>query len=297
MQDIISNWFNDIGIMYSGLLSNFVTNLFSTIFLIIAIRIGYEAITMIFPGAKNLAYAIFKPFRLLHIWFHIQAAKSVNAEAKAKNPDAPNKVHFSVLFSTGMGSQSERSSISMITGLGDELTVKEAVTIAKAPMNPALVMIFFSILAGPLMTEGILIFLHMYILAGVTLVMLPSGHDNLFIFNTILTRTKLSAWYMIFPFVAFALTATIYSLKYELLGVFPSFWWIEPFVMGLYSTWLYLMLLTLVIWRKSRQEDKVVETSDAKPMKMSSKKLYQPELHFLRVHQQQLQLQELSERP
>ena len=291
MQDIITDTINDLGTVYSGFLSNFLSNFLTTIFLIFLIRIVYEIVTMIFPGVKNLVYTIFKPFRLLHIWFHIQAAKNVNAKHRKNNPNQRKKADFSVLFSTGMGPGSERSIISIAST--DEFTTKDAIAIAKAPMLPALVMLLFLILIGPLMSEGIFVFIHFYFLIGITLVMLPSGHDNLFVFNTILTKTTLSAWYLIFPFISFSLTAMLYSFKYELLNSYPSFWWIEPLVMGLYSTWLYLILLTLVVWLTAGKEDENPqinsESSSESPKQIQ---LDEEDIHYLRQQHTQNQLRD-----
>ena len=291
MQDFVMDWINDLGTIYQGFLSNFLSNFLMTIFLIFLIRIVYEIVTMIFPGIKNLVYTIFKPFRLLHIWFHIQAAKNVNTKNHKNNPNQRKKVNFSVLFSTGMGSGSERSIISMAST--DEFSTKDAIAIAKAPMMPALVMLLFLILIGPLMTEGLFVFIHLYFLIGITLVMLPSGHDNLFVFNTILTKTNLSAWYLIFPFIAFTLTATLYTFKYQLLDSYPPFWWIEPFVMGLYSTWIYLVLLTLVIWLTAGKED-VTPQIDSKHSSDSPKQplLDEEDMAYLRQQHTQNQLQD-----
>ena len=268
MQDIIADFIGDIGVAYKGLLGNFLSNFLTTIFLIILIRIIYTVVSGIFPGIKNLVYTVFKPFRLLHIWFHIQAAKEVNEKYNLENPNHGKKTNFSVLFSTGVGANSEHSFISFSTT--DDFSTKDAIAIARAPLMPALVLLLGLILIGPLMTEGIFIFIHLYFLIGVTLVMFPSGHDNMFIFNTILTKSKLSGWYMIMPFIAFALTATVYTVKYDLLGTYPSFWWIEPFVMGLYSAWLYLVLLATVVWLNGRNEEKENAKQTTEPGKTPS---------------------------
>ena len=293
MQDIISDLIGDLGIAYKSLLGNFLSNFLTTIFLIILIRIIYSLVSGIFPGVKNLVYTVFKPFRLLHIWFHIQAAKEVNEQYSIDNPNHGKKTNFSVLFSTGVGANSEHSFISFATT--DDFTTKDAIAIARAPLMPALVMLLGLILIGPLMTEGIFIFIHLYFLIGVTLVMFPSGHDNMFIFNTILTKSKLSAWYMVMPFVAFALTATIYTVKYDLLGVYPAFWWVEPFVMGLYSGWLYLVLLATVVWLNSRNEEKA-KADQAKELKETPSEvsdseinpLEEDDIRFLKEQQDQL---------
>ena len=291
MQDFVTDWINDLGIVYQGFLSNFLSNLLSTIFLIFLIRIVYEFVTMIFPGIKNLVYTIFKPFRLLHIWFHIQAAKNVNSYNRQSNPHQRKKVDFSVLFSTGVGSGSERSIISIAST--DEFNTKDAISIAKAPLLPALVMLLFLILIGPLMKEGIFVFIHLYFLIGITLVMFPSGHDNLFVFNTILTKSNLSAWYLIFPFISFSLTATLYTFKYQLSNIYPPFWWIEPFVMGLYSTWLYLMLLAFVVWLSAKKDSPTpqieTEPSSSDPKKIQ---LEEEDIQYLRQQHTQNQLQD-----
>lgn len=254
MQDIIADLGIDLGSMYHGLLKTFLTNLLGTFFLIFLIRIGYELVSMIFPGIRSLVYFLFKPFRLLHVWFHIQAAKNLNEKARRENPTRAKKVNVGVLFSTGMSSSSEKSTVAIASGYDADLSVKDAISIANAPLFPALLMLFFLVLIAPVMTEGLLVFIHMYFLVGITLVLFPSGQDSIFIFNTILTQSNVSAWYMVFPFISFCLTAVLYSLKYQFYGVYPPFWWIEPFVMGLYSTWLYLMLLAAVIWLTSTKD-------------------------------------------
>ena len=296
MQDIIADFIGDIGIAYKGLLGNFLSNFLTTIFLIILIRIIYTIVSGIFPGIKNLVYTVFKPFRLLHIWFHIQAAKEVNEKYNLENPNHGKKTNFSVLFSTGVGANSEHSFISFSTT--DDFSTKDAIAIARAPLMPALVLLLGLILIGPLMTEGIFIFIHLYFLIGVTLVMFPSGHDNMFIFNTILTKSKLSGWYMIMPFIAFALTATVYTVKYDLLGIYPSFWWVEPFVMGLYSAWLYLVLLATVVWLNGRNEEKEKAKQTTEPGKTPSetldsekKLLEEDDIRLLKEQQDQLLIQ------
>jgi len=281
MQDFITDWINDLGTIYSGFLGGFVTNIFTTIFLIVLIRIVYEFASMIFPGIKSLVYTVFKPFRLLHIWFHIQAAKSLNTKYG-------KKTHFSVLFSTGMGAGSERSLISIVST--DRFTTKDAISIARAPLYPSLIMLLALIIIGPLMQQGIFVFIHLYFLAGITLVMLPSGHDNLFIFNTILTRTTISAWYMVLPIVSFALTATIYTFKYQLLDVYPPFWWVEPFIMGLYSTWIYLIALAFVVWKTS---DDGIEEQQNESKNSEDLELEKEDLDYIQQIHSQNQFQNL----
>lgn len=289
MQDIISNFVDDIGSVYSGFLSNFISNLLGTIFLIILIRIIYELVSTIFPGIKGLVYTLFKPFRLLHIWFHIQAAKNINEK---KGNEKNKATDFSVLFSTGMGSNSEQSLISVVST--KNFTIKDAITIAKAPLMPSLVMLIFLILIGPIMNEGIFIFIHLYFLLGITLVMLPSGHDNLFVFNTILTKVNLSAWYFIFPFISFSLTTALYTYKYQILNSYPPFWWVEPLVMGLYSSWLYLILLAGVIWFTGEKDEALTNTKSKENYPSTDLEFDEEDLEFLRNQQYQLQFREMK---
>jgi hypothetical protein len=97
------------------------------------------------------------------------------------------------------------------------------------------------------MQEFIFAVIHFYIVCGITLCLMPSKADSSLIINYIIIKTEISAWYVINIFLVFMLSASLYGLKYYYLGYYPDYWYVEPFLMGIWSSICYFILLSLVI--------------------------------------------------
>ena len=76
---------------------------------------------------------------------------------------------------------------------------------------------------------------------------MPSKADSKLIMNYIIIRTEISAWYVINIFLVFIVTAGTYALKYQYLGYYPDFWYIEPLLMGIWSAIMYLLFLGFIL--------------------------------------------------
>jgi hypothetical protein len=118
---------------------------------------------------------------------------------------------------------------------------------ANSSTIPSFVALLFIVSVGPLMQEFIFAEIHLYIVCWITLCLLPSKADSKLIINFIIVRTEISAWYVINIFLVFLLAASAYSLKYYYLGYYPNYWYIEPVLMGIWSSICYLILFGLVI--------------------------------------------------
>ena len=76
---------------------------------------------------------------------------------------------------------------------------------------------------------------------------MPSKADSKLIVNYIIVRTEISAWFIVNIFLVFILAAGTYAGKYYYLGYYPSFWYAEPLLMGIWSAMCYLLLVGLII--------------------------------------------------
>ena len=234
---------------YTRFIGNSWHRLLETIFWLLVIRQVYELLGAIFPFIKGLANTIFIPFRVLHVWFHVQAVKNLNSNRKKLGRKSnTDQISLGLAFRTGLGIGKEGSSLNIFSVLNNDLEIREAMYIANAPTLPGFALLIATALAGPLMTASILPIIHLYLILGISIALLPSSSDTLYIINTIIVKTKISVWYIVFIPIIFFISAGIYSLKYEIIGYYPEFWWLEPVIMGVWSAWVYILLLSFVIY-------------------------------------------------
>lgn len=248
MNDVVSSFFLDLLQQYGTLLSGTWNNLLNTVFLLIAARIIYELVASLLPPVRNIAKLIFSPFHLLHVWFQIQIVKNINKRRELQGLSRNQRLSVGISFQTGFGTVNDESSIIISSNGISNLSVREAIAIVNAPILPALAVIMACVLLGPLVKTPIFLAIHLYLLLGALIALMPSRDDHFFVLNTLITKTTISPWYFVYTLVTFFGSVWLYTWKYdEILGVHPDFWWIEPLVMGIFSSWVYLMLLAAVV--------------------------------------------------
>lgn len=234
---------------YTKFIGNSWSNLLLNITYLIILRQIYELLAAMFPFIRSIANTLFAPFRFLHVWFHLQAVKNLNANRRKLGRDQlRDQINLGLSFRTGLSTGREGSSVNIFSAMNNDLEIRESMYIANAPTLPGFAFLIAIVLAGPVMQASIMPWIHLYFILGITLVLLPSGSDTMFILNTILVKTKVSAWYIIFIPMIFFISAGIYSLKFSMLGYYPEWWWLEPIIMGTWSTWVYILLLGGIIF-------------------------------------------------
>lgn len=240
-----------IGIIdaYANSMGNVFSNIVGTILLIFLGWLVYSIISHFLPGFDSfMRNTLFRPFRLLHMWFHLQMAKDLNRE-RIQEDRRPNlSIYLSFRFGSSAAGETEKSTVAL-TSFGDsDLTVRDAWKLANAPMIPTVVMLGILMMLTPFMMNNIiLIIFHMYLLFGTVFILRPTAADNQFIMYTILAKTTISAWYMVYAGVVFLITVSIHAMKYELTGIKPPFWWVMPFLWGLYSVIIYFSALMTAV--------------------------------------------------
>ncbi|MHA2366727.1 MAG: hypothetical protein ACXAC7_22430, partial [Candidatus Hodarchaeales archaeon] len=246
MADFIEEIVTDLLSGYREVMGNVFNNFTFTILWIIIIYTIYMVLGFIFPPIKNfLRNFLFRPFRLLHIWFHIQACKNLNN--KTLRQGIRPKMRVRVSLSMGSYKGYERTMI-MLAPTDDRLTVREATRIANASFVPSIMILGVLMMLSPFMMNNLfLIIIHSYLLLGTLTVLMPSRSDNQFIINTFIIKTTISAWYFVFPLIIFAISAGLHVLKYDLMDTFPPFWWVTSIGWGLYSVFIYFNALTIII--------------------------------------------------
>lgn len=232
---------------YSQIFSNFsINSILAQIQLIMIIKTVYIVLSSILP-IDGIVQTIFSPFVYIHQIFHAHAAKKLNN--KYRGDDGNNQTPIRITTSLGKStwSSSEYSNISFFMSNSSVLTIRDVSYFANSSTVPAFVMLIAIVSVGPLMQQFVFAIIHLYILCGITLCLMPSKADSKLVINYIIIKTEISAWYIINIFIVFILAAGTYAGKYYYLGYYPSFWFVEPLLMGIWSSMCYLLLLGIII--------------------------------------------------
>lgn len=233
--------------VYANIFSNFsLDSILAQIQLIVIIKTVYFVVSSLLP-IQGIVNTIFQPFTYMHKIFHVHAAKKLNEKHRDETGRPGKEIRMNLSLGDSSIRNEEYSNISfMVNGAGD-MSIRDIMYFANSSTVPAFVMLLAIVSLGPLMQTLLFALIHLYIVCGITLCLMPSKADSRLITNFILVKTQISAWYVANIFIVFFLSASCYGLKYYYMDYYPSFWFVEPFLMGIWSVLCYVFLLSLVI--------------------------------------------------
>ncbi len=243
----IGQIFSSMIFTYSTIFSNFsINSILAQIQLIMIIKTVYIILSSILP-IDGIVQTIFSPFVYIHQIFHAHAAKKLNNKYRSEDGRTDTPIRITTSLGSSTWTKNEYSNISFFMSNTSVLTIRDVAYFANSSTVPSFVMLLAIVSVGPLMQQFVFAIIHLYILCGITLCLMPSKADSKLILNYIIVRTEISAWYVVNIFIVFIITAGTYALKYEYLGYYPNFWYVEPLLMGIWSAMCYLILLGLII--------------------------------------------------
>jgi hypothetical protein len=208
-----------------------------------------QAVFAIFTPLKSFVEMIMVPFRILHIWLHMQAARDI-IDNRQKNGDLENfSLSFTSFFGTGWGTKAETPAIAL-SGI---CSPREASRIANAPLKGTLVLIFMLTLLTPLLrTSFVGMIIHLYLFVGIATTSFPSASDYKYTYNMLLLQTRLNFYWLLLPVGAFS-SSFVLTMALTENVVFAIIWGIA---MTTFSTWALLMVIM------KRNDDKNVDARD-----------------------------------
>ena len=243
----IGGIFSSMIFVYANIFSNFtLDSILAQIQLIMLIKTLYIILSSFLP-IEGLANTLFAPFSFLHQIFHAHAAKKLNNKYRDEQGRPRSFIRMNAsLGNTSFRSQ-EYSNVSFMISNESAMTIRDVTYFANSSTVPSFVAILVMVSVGPLMQEFWFAVIHLYILCGITICLMPSKADSKLILIYIIIRTEISAWYVVNIFLVFILTAGTYGLKYYYLNYYPPYWIVEPILMGIWSVLCYLLLFGIII--------------------------------------------------
>ncbi|MFX1250722.1 MAG: hypothetical protein ACFFCZ_03825 [Promethearchaeota archaeon] len=162
--------------------------LFIQLELLIIIYLILQVLGFLFPVVKRITAAIFLPFRLLHVWFHLDAAKKLGLQTS----DSEETLVISRFLTSVAGE--DRVSL----GIKAPKNTKDAYRIATAPTKGAIILIILSFVISPvLLIFGLVGFIvHLYVLLGSLTTLWADAKDYLFVYQTAVLNADLSPRYL-----------------------------------------------------------------------------------------------------
>ncbi|MFX0064801.1 MAG: hypothetical protein ACFFC7_21715 [Candidatus Hermodarchaeota archaeon] len=240
IEDLVASWGTDLLTWYAQTFMVLVSPdmLLVQVELLVLIYLVLQVIGFAFPVVKRLTRLIFLPFRVLHVWFHLDAANKLDLQT----PDAEERLVIT-RFLTGVNND-DRASL----GIKAPKNTRDAYRIATAPTKGALILIGLSFLISPILfIFGVVgFFIHLYILLGSLTTLWADGKDYLFVYQTAVLNADLSPRYL-------AWIVPVFSVSFlgTLITTSDPF---RAFLAGISITVLYLLVLLWLVARISKQE-------------------------------------------
>jgi hypothetical protein len=238
LSDAFTSWLNIIlGPLvdaYGTMLAGFPLNILSYIVSAILLALFMQVVFAIFPPIRAVVDTIMVPFRIIHIWLHIQAARDVIDKRNLSGDKKNFSLSFISFFSTGFGTKSEQSAIAL-NGL---CSPKEASRIANAPLKGTLVLLLMLTLLTPLLRATFIgKLIHLYIFIGVVTTSFPSGSDYKYTYNMLLMNSQINFNWLLLPVGAFSSTFIVILALTENV-IFAILWGVAATSL---CTWVLLM--------------------------------------------------------
>jgi hypothetical protein len=232
------------------MLEGFPLNILSYIISAIMLALVMQAVFMMLPPLKSIVDSIMFPFRIIHVWLHIQEARKVIEENRANGTLKSDSLQFASYFATGLTMKEEKTGMAL-TGTCNP---REASRIASAPLKGALVLLLGLVLLTPfLRTSFIGKLIHLYIFIGIATASFPSASDYKFTYNMVLLNFSVSAPWILIPVAAFV-ASFIIVITFTGNILFAVIWGIS---LATTTTWITLTVITRKI---SKEDSKIPET-------------------------------------
>ena len=247
MTDIITNLLNLLLVplvdAYGLMLEGFPLNVISYIISAILLALFMQAVFLMLPPLKSIVDSIMFPFRIIHVWLHVQEARKVIEEKRANGTYTSNSLNFASYFATGLTMKEEKTGMAL-TGI---CTPREASRIASAPLKGALVLLIGLTLLTPFLRISFLgKLIHLYIFIGIATASFPSASDYKFTYNMILVNFSVSSPWILLP-VAVFVASFIIVITFTGNIIFAIIWGIS---ISTTSTWITLMVITRKLSKK-----------------------------------------------
>ncbi|MFW9997888.1 MAG: hypothetical protein ACFFD4_37955 [Candidatus Odinarchaeota archaeon] len=258
MSSAFTNWLNTLlgpfVDVYGKMLAGFPLNILSYILSAILLALFMQVVFSIIPQLKSIIDAIMFPFRILHIWLHVQAAREVIEKAKASETNNGPSLRFVSYYTTGFSVKEEKHSIA----LSGTCSPREAAKIANAPLKGALILLIVLTMLTPLLREsftGKLI--HLYIFIGIATSSFPSASDYKFTYNMVLLNSSIRPSLTLLPVAAFSAGFIIVIIWTNNI-VLAVIWSI-----GVATLSTRLILMGLTVKKERVKEDRATNTNDS----------------------------------
>ncbi|MFX1250323.1 MAG: hypothetical protein ACFFCZ_01750 [Promethearchaeota archaeon] len=240
IENMITSWGNDLLTWYAQTFMVLVSPemLLVQLELLVIIYLVLQVLGLLFPVVKRLITFIFLPFRILHVWFHLDAANRLDLQA----PGSEESLIITRFF-TGVNSD-DRTSL----GIKAPDNTRDAYQIAMAPIKGALILIGLSFLLSPVLIMFGLVgfFIHLYILLGSLTTLWADGKDYLFVYQTAVLNADLSPRYL-----GWMMPIFVISFLGNLMTTNDLF---KAILAGIGLTIFYLLMLMWMVARISKQE-------------------------------------------
>ncbi|MFX0061667.1 MAG: hypothetical protein ACFFC7_05720 [Candidatus Hermodarchaeota archaeon] len=240
IEDVVASWGINLLTWYAQTFMILVSPemLLVQVELLVLIYLVLQVLGLVFPVVKRLTTLIFLPFRVLHVWFHLDAANKLDLQT-------PNSEESLVItrFFTSVNSD-DRASL----GIKAPKNTRDAYRIATAPTKGALVLIGLSFLLSPILFMfGVVgFFIHLYILLGSLTTLWADSKDYLFVYQTAVLNADLSPRYLAWTVLIFAV-----SFIGTLVITNDLF---RAFLSGVGLTFFYILALVWLVARISARE-------------------------------------------
>ncbi len=153
---------------------------------------------VIIPHLRHVLNTLALPFRYMHVWLHVDAAKKV--DERNKKEQAVND-----MWAQWRGKDSSHISL-------QNYSTRDAWKIASAPLKGALALLLFIILSSPILAKmGLLgVLIHIYLIFSCFGVALPSLSDYSFLYHgTTVQPASFSPVYVLWVYFIFAISGYI----------------------------------------------------------------------------------------
>ncbi len=173
-------------------------------YLLLSMVFTYVFIQILFlliPPLRKLMLILALPFRYMHVWLHVDAAKKVN---KQKNGDNNKTVTIS-LWTQLKGKDCAQISL-------EAYSTRAALKIASAPLKGAIALLLFIILSSPILARlGLLgLLIHIYLIFSCFGVAWPSFSDYSFVYQgAMIHPDSFSPGYLLWIYFIFAISGYI----------------------------------------------------------------------------------------
>ncbi len=154
------------------------------------------------PPLRKLLIFLALPFRYMHVWLHVDAAKKVSMQDKT----VKKKNYTSISLWTPL-----RGKDSVYISL-EAYSTRDALKIASAPLKGALALLLFIILSSPILARLSLfgLLLHMYLIFSCFGVAWPSIGDYSFVYQGAMIHPEsLSPGYFLWVYFIFGISGYI----------------------------------------------------------------------------------------